>query len=81
LNCLIDTKSGTLERKYSVEKERINAQVNKAKGELDQIYQIVNLVSHIRDCMVKIQRFEATSGVPIPSYFRCPLSSELMLDL
>lgn len=69
-----------LKESISVEKERINAQVNKAKGELDQIYQIVNLVSHIRDCMVKIQRFEATSGVPIPSYFRCPLSSELMLD-
>nr|XP_023907556.1 U-box domain-containing protein 3 [Quercus suber]XP_023907557.1 U-box domain-containing protein 3 [Quercus suber] len=69
-----------LKESISVEKERINAQVNKAKGELDQIYQIVNLVSHIRNCMVKIQRFEARSGVSIPSYFRCPLSSELMLD-
>ncbi|KAF3965250.1 hypothetical protein CMV_010542 [Castanea mollissima] len=69
-----------LKESISVEKERINAQVNKARGELDQIYQIVNLVSHIRNCMVKIQRFETRSGVPIPSYFRCPLSSELMLD-
>ncbi|KAB1223754.1 U-box domain-containing protein 3 [Morella rubra] len=64
----------------SVEKEIINAQVNKDKGELDQLYQIANLVSHIRDHMVKMGQFEATTGVVVPSYFRCPLSSELMLD-
>lgn len=69
-----------LKESISVEKERVNAQVNKVKRELDQIYQIVNLVSHIRDCMMKTQRFKATSGVPIPSYFCCPLSLELMLD-
>lgn len=64
----------------SVEKEIINAQVNKDKGELDQLYKIANLVSHIRDHMVKMGQFEATTGVVVPSYFRCPLSSELMLD-
>jgi hypothetical protein len=69
-----------LKESISVEKERVNAQVNKVKRELDQIYQIVNLVSQIRDCMMKTQRFKATSGVPIPSYFCCPLSLELMLD-
>ncbi|KAF5482413.1 hypothetical protein F2P56_002986 [Juglans regia] len=74
------TKQELLKESISVEKERINAQFDKVKGELDQLYQIMNLVSHIRDCMVKIQRFEATGGVPVPSYFRCPLSSELMLD-
>ncbi|KAJ0051879.1 hypothetical protein Pint_01720 [Pistacia integerrima] len=69
-----------LKESVAVEKERINAQVNQSKGGLQQIDQIVDLISHIRDRMFKMVRFEATSGVPIPSYFRCPLSLELMLD-
>lgn len=69
-----------LKESIYVEKERVNVQVNKVKGELDQIYQIVNLVSKIRDCMMKIQPTKATSGVPVPSYFCCPLSLELMMD-
>ncbi|OMP11106.1 Armadillo [Corchorus olitorius] len=64
----------------AVEKERMNAQVNNAKGKLDQINQIVELISHIRDYMLKFEHFEPTTGVLIPPHFLCPLSLELMLD-
>ncbi|KAL4377202.1 hypothetical protein GQ457_02G003940 [Hibiscus cannabinus] len=63
-----------------VEKERMNAQVSNAQGKLDQLNQIVNLISHLRDYMLKIERFEPTSGISIPPHFLCPLSLELMTD-
>ncbi|XVF80998.1 hypothetical protein PTKIN_Ptkin15bG0121200 [Pterospermum kingtungense] len=69
-----------LKETMAVEKERMNAQVNNAKGKLDQINQILDLISHIRDYMLKIEHFESTSGVLIPPHFLCPLSLELMLD-
>ncbi|TQD79358.1 hypothetical protein C1H46_035097 [Malus baccata] len=69
-----------LKESIAVEKERMNVEVSDVRGKLDQINQIVVLVSHIREFMVKIERLETVCGVPIPSYFRCALSSELMLD-
>lgn len=68
-----------LKESIAVEKERMNVEVSDVRGELDQINQIVVLVSHIREFMVKSELITA-SGIPIPPYFRCPLSSELMLD-
>ncbi|KAL5860049.1 hypothetical protein ACOSQ4_001345 [Xanthoceras sorbifolium] len=64
----------------AVEKERMDAQVNQNKGQLAQTNRTVDLISHIRDYMLKVERFETVSGVTIPSYFRCPLSLELMSD-
>ncbi|KAL9431116.1 hypothetical protein AB3S75_026333 [Citrus x aurantiifolia] len=69
-----------LKESLAVEMERIRAERNQNKGNSDKMNYIVDLISHIRDCMLKIERFEATSGVPIPPYFRCPLSLELMID-
>ncbi|GLU07759.1 hypothetical protein SLE2022_247070 [Rubroshorea leprosula] len=69
-----------LRESVAVEKERKNAQARKSKGWLEQIDQIVDLISHVRDCMLKIEYFEPRSGVLIPSYFRCPLSLDLMSD-
>lgn len=69
-----------LRESIALEKERMMAQVNGVKGEIDQINNIIGLMSHIRDCMVKLESFKAMNGVPIPSYFRCPLSLELMSD-
>ncbi|KAL0383625.1 UNVERIFIED_CONTAM: U-box domain-containing protein 3 [Sesamum calycinum] len=37
-------------------------------------------MSHIRDCVVELGNFKSLNGIQIPSYFRCPLSLELMLD-
>ncbi|XP_058208169.1 U-box domain-containing protein 3 [Rhododendron vialii] len=69
-----------LNESIALEKERMAAQVHKAIGEVDQINDIIDLMSHIRDFMVKLENFKAVNGVSIPSYFRCPLSLELMLD-
>lgn len=69
-----------LKESIAVEKERLNAEVNKTKGELDKINQIVNLVCSLRDYVMKTKCPEVKSGVSVPPYFRCPLSLELMLD-
>ncbi|XP_058005770.1 U-box domain-containing protein 3-like isoform X2 [Hevea brasiliensis] len=69
-----------LKESVAVEKERMNIQVNNAKGYFDQINQSVALISEIRNCLLKVECLEPESGVPIPPYFRCPLSLELMLD-
>ncbi|XP_024024668.1 U-box domain-containing protein 3 isoform X1 [Morus notabilis] len=66
-----------LKESIALGKEQMIAEGSKMKGELSQIDQIVDLVSGIRNCMVKLQRLEA---VPVPPYFCCPLSSELMCD-
>ncbi|KAK7336873.1 hypothetical protein VNO77_17424 [Canavalia gladiata] len=69
-----------LKESIAVEKERLNAEANKAKGDLDDIVQIVNLVCNLRDYVMKIECLDVKSGVLIPPYFRCPLSLELMSD-
>ncbi|KAE8686084.1 U-box domain-containing protein 3 [Hibiscus syriacus] len=69
-----------LKETVAVEKERMNAQVNNTKGKLDQINQIVDLISSIRDYMLNIEQFEPISGISIPPHFLCPLSLELMTD-
>lgn len=69
-----------LKENVAVEKERVKAQANGTKGKLDQVNEVMDLLSNIRDCIVKIDQFKAINGVSIPPYFRCPLSLELMLD-
>ncbi|KAK4492469.1 hypothetical protein RD792_003278 [Penstemon davidsonii] len=63
----------------AVEKERQRAEDNKTE-ELDQISQIIDLMSHIRGYVVKLEKLKKFNGIQIPSYFLCPLSSELMSD-
>ncbi|XP_065874317.1 U-box domain-containing protein 3 [Euphorbia lathyris] len=69
-----------LKESVAVEKERMDSQVSKTKADLDLINQIADLMSSIRNCLLKVECFEPNSGIPIPSYFRCPLSLDLMLD-
>ncbi|XP_057424280.1 U-box domain-containing protein 3-like isoform X2 [Lotus japonicus] len=64
----------------AVEKERLNAEVNKMKGDMVEINEIVNLVRNVCDYVMTTECPVIKSGVSVPSYFRCPLSSELMLD-
>lgn len=71
---------GLLKESIALEKERMKAENKKSKEDLDQINQLVDLIAHIRNCMVELESFKAMNGVPIPSYFRCPLSLGLMLD-
>ncbi|KAA3458712.1 U-box domain-containing protein 3-like isoform X1 [Gossypium australe] len=69
-----------LKETLALERERTDAQVKNAKGKIDQINQIMDLIFRIRDYMLKIEHFEPTSGILIPPGFLCPLSLELMLD-
>lgn len=67
-----------LKENIALRKERVSAdEASTGKGEANEIDQIVDLVSSIRDCLVKLQR---VGPVSVPAYFCCPLSSELMLD-
>ncbi|GMH27983.1 hypothetical protein Nepgr_029826 [Nepenthes gracilis] len=63
----------------AVERERMKAHAEKP-NEIEQINQMINLLSIIRDHMLKHGYFDTTNTIPIPSYFRCPLSLDLMLD-
>ncbi|XP_043690446.1 U-box domain-containing protein 3-like [Telopea speciosissima] len=69
-----------LEESVALEKARVKAGCKKSTVELDHVDQIVNLVAHIRDWMGKLEQFGEINGVPVPPYFRCPLSLELMVD-
>ncbi|XP_043693527.1 U-box domain-containing protein 3-like [Telopea speciosissima] len=69
-----------LAESVALEKERVKAGCKKNNWEIDHVDQMVNLVAHIRDWMGKFEQFGEINGVPVPSYFRCPLSLELMLD-
>ncbi|KAJ7972641.1 RING-type E3 ubiquitin transferase [Quillaja saponaria] len=68
-----------LKESIAVEKEWLNAEVNKDKVELVKINRILDLLSSIHDCMMKFP-CEGQNGIFVPPYFRCPLSLELMLD-
>uniref|UniRef100_A0A2P2JYM7 RING-type E3 ubiquitin transferase n=1 Tax=Rhizophora mucronata TaxID=61149 RepID=A0A2P2JYM7_RHIMU len=85
LSKVIETLSLTsnqelLKESVAMEKERMKAQVNNWKAELNQIDQIVDLISHMRNFLLKVEHIDAKTGISIPPYFRCPLSLELMLD-
>ncbi|XP_030456577.1 U-box domain-containing protein 3 isoform X1 [Syzygium oleosum] len=74
------SKQDLFKESLAVEKERMRADVNEVRGEFDEINQVVRLVSYIRDFMIETDFLEADDGMPIPPYFRCPLSLELMMD-
>ncbi|KAH0912094.1 hypothetical protein HID58_035415 [Brassica napus] len=48
--------------------------------EKEQMDQLIDLVSCIREHMLKTEFLEVAKGISTPPYFRCPLSTELMLD-
>lgn len=64
----------------SLEKEKQKTRGTDIKGDLDKISNTFDLLSHIRDYVVNLEKFKAIDGIQIPSYFHCPLSLELMLD-
>ncbi|XP_057438540.1 U-box domain-containing protein 3-like isoform X2 [Lotus japonicus] len=69
-----------LNESIAVEKESLNAEVNKTKEDMDEINQIVYLVCYLRDYVMKSKSSKVKSGVSISPYFKCPLSLELMVD-
>ena len=48
--------------------------------EKEQMDQLIDLVSCIREHMLKTEFLEVAKGISTPPYFRCPLSTELMVD-
>lgn len=70
-----------LSEHIALEKERQKAEDNRTKRNLDEISQAVDLMNQIHDFMVvKLENTQAINSIQIPSYFRCPLSLELMSD-
>lgn len=85
LNRIVESFSMTsceelLRESLALEKERIKVLDDKVKGDLDRINSIIHLMSHIRDFLLEHDNFKFLNGIRVPSYFRCPLSLELMLD-
>lgn len=66
-----------LKESIAVEKERTRS---KSKEKTEQVDQVIDLVSCIREHMLKTEFLEVAKGISVPPYFRCPLSTELMLD-
>jgi hypothetical protein len=52
-----------LKETIAVEKERLNAEGHKMKGDLEEINEIVNLVRNLRDYVMKTECFAVKSGV------------------
>ncbi|KAL9227610.1 hypothetical protein vseg_003281 [Gypsophila vaccaria] len=77
--CLMSNQDLVIES-IAVEKERMKAHANKCDEKMDQINQIVDLLDLIREYLLKTGWSGSLNGVVIPSYFRCPLSLEFMLD-
>ncbi|XP_073051151.1 U-box domain-containing protein 3-like isoform X2 [Primulina eburnea] len=73
------SKQEFLSECIALEKEKQKAEDNRTKKGSDQIPQATQLMSHIRDYMVR-ENVEDIHGIQIPPYFRCPLSLGLMLD-
>lgn len=69
-----------LKESIAVEKERIRSQTSVSKEKTEQINQLIDLVLCIREHILRTEFLEVAKGIPIPPYFRCPLSTELMLD-
>nr|GMD13943.1 U-box domain-containing protein 3 [Ipomoea batatas] len=63
----------------ALEKERVKAEENRGRDNIEQIERVIELMSHIRDCMVMLNS-ASIDGVKIPPHFRCPLSLAVMLD-
>ncbi|XP_073015992.1 LOW QUALITY PROTEIN: U-box domain-containing protein 3-like [Primulina eburnea] len=70
-----------LSEHIALEKERQKAEDNRTNRNLDDISLAVDLMNQIHDFTVaKLENTPAINGIRIPSYFRCPLSLELMSD-
>ncbi|XP_058071684.1 U-box domain-containing protein 4-like isoform X2 [Magnolia sinica] len=49
-------------------------------GEAERIDNMISLVTHMHDSLMKVKQSQTVNGVPIPADFCCPLSLELMSD-
>lgn len=66
----------------ALEKEKLRADEKDVRNNVDinLIHQLIGLVKHIKGVVVKSDQFGVVNGVFIPTYFRCPLSLQIMFD-
>ncbi|XP_052626604.1 U-box domain-containing protein 4 [Lactuca sativa] len=64
----------------ALEKLKENAEQAEKIGDLEVIEEMINLVTHMIDCLIESKQSESSNPVPIPPDFCCPLSLELMTD-
>ncbi|KAG9445671.1 hypothetical protein H6P81_011799 [Aristolochia fimbriata] len=69
-----------LSESIALEKEILKSELKKNDAEVAHINELIDLVSHMQESMVKLKHFQTVNGIVIPSYFRCPLSLKLMVD-
>lgn len=63
-----------------LEKVKTEADRDKDIGESDYIGCMIALVTHMHDCLMKVEQCQSINGVTIPADFCCPLSLKLMSD-
>ncbi|XP_068654550.1 U-box domain-containing protein 4-like [Aristolochia californica] len=64
----------------ALERVKANADQDDNMEDRDYIDQMIALVTHMHECLMKVKQSETVYGVPIPADFCCPLSLELMSD-
>ncbi|CAI9111327.1 OLC1v1011529C1 [Oldenlandia corymbosa var. corymbosa] len=64
----------------ALEKLKENAEQAEKNGEVEEIDQMITLVTHMHEDLILSKQSQSNSPVPIPADFCCPLSLELMTD-
>ncbi|CAA0820430.1 U-box domain-containing protein 4 [Striga hermonthica] len=64
----------------ALEKLKENAEQAEKTSEVEDIDQMIAVVTHMHDLLVSLKQSELCNPVPIPADFCCPLSLELMTD-
>ncbi|KAI8542077.1 hypothetical protein RHMOL_Rhmol08G0110900 [Rhododendron molle] len=64
----------------ALEKLKENAEQAEENSEADYFDQMIALVTHMHEGLVKVKQSESSNPIPTPANFCCPLSLELMRD-
>lgn len=64
----------------ALEKLKENAEQAEENSEADDLEQMIALVTHMHEGLVRAKQSESSDPIPIPADFCCPLSLELMRD-
>lgn len=64
----------------ALEKVKTKAVNDQNNGDSDSIDDMITLVTHMHDSLVKIEQCQSINGITIPADFCCPLSLKLMSD-
>lgn len=76
----LKTNQELLIEAVALENLKENAEQAEKIGDLEEIEEMIALITHMHDCFVEMKQSESSNPVPIPPDFCCPLSLELMTD-